>query len=428
MGRASAHKNRAGPLERNTPDRSRPINACWQIVALRRMEIACVRLLSRLLGFFAAQVLILIALCFPHRCARFAGAEPASRAEGTCADVHLSDVEGRCLTRQAAVHMLDPYALEEFVLKHELVLVGFCSADDGRCRLLAPEMQQAAIDGATSGFKFVHIKADNLARAIYGVHAVPTLRFFVHGRMDPEDYAGRRLAADLLDAANARAAKVAQSSARMTQSLIVDLTSASLHDITHNVLDTSLFVLFYMTPCPALLLELEAVAVTFQAHANITVGKLDVVAFPEAVEPYAAHGTPLLVFFGQADPFFGFKPKEVVYADMRVASAMVRFVNRKCGLMEQAVKLDGTMSSHQFDPNTGSLPVSNLLDRIETVCWWRARAAVLDFSPSYTSSLPVSLLPSFLPSLLACSAGHDEQGDADRDAPSWIFTPAGHAF
>ena len=109
MGRASAHKNRAGPLERNTPDRSRPINACWQIVALRRMEIACVRLLSRLLGFFAAQVLILIALCFPHRCARFAGAEPASRAEGTCADVHLSDVEGRCLTRQAAVHMLDPY-------------------------------------------------------------------------------------------------------------------------------------------------------------------------------------------------------------------------------------------------------------------------------------------------------------------------------
>jgi hypothetical protein len=33
------------------------------------------------------------------------------------------------------------------------------------------------------------------------------------------------------------------------------------------------------------------------------------------------------VFYGQADPFFGFKPKEVVYADTRVASSMVCVAN-----------------------------------------------------------------------------------------------------
>ena len=45
------------------------------------------------------------------------------------------------------------------------------------------------------------------------------------------------------------------------------------------------------------------------------------------------------VFFGKADPFFGFKPRELVYADFRVAAAMVKFLNRKCAKEEKLVRL-----------------------------------------------------------------------------------------
>jgi len=156
----------------------------------------------------------------------------------------------------------------------------------------------------------------------------------------------------------------------------VELSDKTLRRITHDSLDTNLFVLYYSTPCPALFLELEAVARTFRGHKNITVAKIDVLQYPAVFEPYAAHGSPLLVFYGKADPFFGFKPKQVIYADVRIASAMVRFVNRKCGLLEELVHVPG-MIEHPHD------------------------AATAD-----STSLP---------------------GEDDRDAPPWVFTPAGHA-
>jgi hypothetical protein len=56
-------------------------------------------------------------------------------------------------------------------------------------------------------------------------------------------------------------------------------------------------VLFYASRCPALALELESVARSFATHKNITVGKLDVLEYPESFDPYEAHGTPLLVWY-----------------------------------------------------------------------------------------------------------------------------------
>ena len=44
------------------------------------------------------------------------------------------------------------------------------------------------------------------ARAIYGISSVPTLRYFIKGRMEEEDYSGRRLAGDMLEATLAKAA------------------------------------------------------------------------------------------------------------------------------------------------------------------------------------------------------------------------------
>jgi hypothetical protein len=48
-------------------------------------------------------------------------------------------------------------------------------------------------------------------------------------------------------------------------------------------------------PCRQLFLELEAVALTFAAHANIKVAKVDVVLYPPAFDRFSSHQTPLLV-------------------------------------------------------------------------------------------------------------------------------------
>jgi len=46
---------------------------------------------------------------------------------------------------------LDPYGLEDFVGKHRAVVVAFCAASAGKCRLLAPEVKKAA-ESTASGF------------------------------------------------------------------------------------------------------------------------------------------------------------------------------------------------------------------------------------------------------------------------------------
>jgi hypothetical protein len=53
-------------------------------------------------------------------------------------------------------------------------------------------------------------------------------------------------------------------------------------------------------PCRQLFLEVEAVAHTFAAHANIKVAKVDVLLYPAAFDRFSSHQTPLLVL----SPFF----------------------------------------------------------------------------------------------------------------------------
>ncbi len=195
---------------------------------------------------------------------------------------------------------LDPYALEDFVLKHQVVMVSFCTADDGKCRLLGPEMSRAASEaGSThSAAKFVNVDVakHSQARVIYGITTVPTLRFFIDGRMQDEDFTGRRLAPDLLQAARERDQKTrTHEPAHDQASQVVELSAAALQKITHTDNDMNLYVLFYTSTCPALSLELEAVARTFKAHKNITVAKLDVLQYPAAFQPYVSYGTPLMV-------------------------------------------------------------------------------------------------------------------------------------
>jgi len=294
------------------------------------------------------------------------------QAQDTCPSGYQSDSEGRCRALAVGVMQLDPYALENYVLKHEVVMVSFCTAADGKCRLLAPELSAAAAETGSTGVQFVSVDIAEhvLARSIYGITTVPTLRFFIKGRMMEEDYRGRRLAADLLEVTVVRAGDVNKSTSDDSgPSQIVELSGTSLRELTHDINDVNLFVLYYSSPCSALFLELEAVARTFTALKNITIAKVDVLQYPEAFDRYALHGTPLMVFYAQADPFFGFKPKQVVYADVRVAPAIVRFLNRKCGLKEVALRMDGMVDD--------------------------------DIAP------------------------HSLPGAEDRDAPSWIFAPAG---
>ena len=46
---------------------------------------------------------------------------------------------------------LNPYELEDFVVNYPAVVVVFCSASAGKCRLLAPEIKKAA-ESTASGF------------------------------------------------------------------------------------------------------------------------------------------------------------------------------------------------------------------------------------------------------------------------------------
>jgi len=109
-------------------------------------------------------------------------------------------------------------------------MVSFCTEDNGKCQLLAPEMHkvqmptaqsrcsraplkcyvvfspmiwgradrhrtccylpraQAAAEGFAAGIRFanVDIEKHRIARNIYGVSAVPTMRVFINGRMSEE--------------------------------------------------------------------------------------------------------------------------------------------------------------------------------------------------------------------------------------------------
>lgn len=60
-------------------------------------------------------------------------------AAGTCAE---GSDEGSCKSDELVVE-LDPYGLEDFVAKNEVVLVSFCDGS-GKCRLLSSEFAKAA--------------------------------------------------------------------------------------------------------------------------------------------------------------------------------------------------------------------------------------------------------------------------------------------
>ena len=250
-----------------------------------------------------ARLLLFLLVCVHER--SIAASTPSGREGNTqsCPSGFQPDGEEGCRAEAGTnshIVNLDPYALEDFVLKHQVVMVSFCTADDGKCRLLGPEMARAASEAGSThtGAKFVNVDVakHSQARVIYGITAVPTLRFFISGRMQDEDYTGRRLADDLLQAARERDQKTrTQEPAHDEASPVVELSAAALQKITHTDNDINLYVLFYTSTCAALSLELEAVARTFKAHKNITVAKLDVLQYPAAFQPYVSYGTPLMV-------------------------------------------------------------------------------------------------------------------------------------
>ncbi|KAJ1480418.1 hypothetical protein T484DRAFT_1956713, partial [Baffinella frigidus] len=238
---------------------------------------------------------------------------------------------------------LNPYGLEDFVGNHPAVVAVFCAASAGKCRLLAPEVQKAAESTAT-GARFVTVDAEEHpeARIIYGIEAYPTIRLFLNGRM-AEEYEGKRLAGDLTAAADKLAEAAALPGGRAggegRASAVVEMTGSSFKAMTHDT-KLNLLVLFYSPEdCGSLALEFEAVARTFEPFSNVTIARIAVQEHPETFDKYSHLGLPAIVFFGQADRYFGFKPKEVVYADLRLAGPMVRFLNRKCATREPLHRL-----------------------------------------------------------------------------------------
>lgn len=137
------------------------------------------------------------------------------------------------------------------------------------------------------------------ARVIYGIETYPTIRFFVNARM-ADEYEGKRLAADIVAAADAQAvaARQARGGTDERASAVVELTASSFKAMTHDG-SLNLLVLFYGAEgCgsaeTALAREYEAVARTFDPFTNVSVARINAQesrpAPPRAALPPAAHG------------------------------------------------------------------------------------------------------------------------------------------
>ena len=133
------------------------------------------------------------------------------------------------------------------------------------------------------------------ARVIYGIETYPTIRFFVNGRM-ADEYEGKRLAADIVAAADTQAvaAQQARGGADERTSAVVELTASSFKAMTHDG-SLNLLVLFYGAEgCggaeTALEREYEAVARTFEPFANVSVARINAQESRPAFPPRAAHG------------------------------------------------------------------------------------------------------------------------------------------
>ena len=237
------------------------------------------------------------------------------------------------------VQDLDPFGLEEHVKIHDVVVVSFC-IKSVPCNVLLEQLS-AASNESSPQIHYARVDAAKYpsVRQIYGITQHPTVRIFRAGLMQAADYKGQPAAAEIRKWAEQHLLAMSTAAHGVASSTARQIDGAELRSL---LLDQTIdaFVMFYVPGCAAvdrMAAELDAVSAAFRVYPAIIVARLDAAAHPAAAAPYAAHGLPAFVFFGRADPFFGFKPRAALYADLRSTPAMIRFLARKCGVVPAAL-------------------------------------------------------------------------------------------
>jgi thioredoxin-like negative regulator of GroEL len=240
-----------------------------------------------------------------------------------------------------SIQHISPFELESMVKIHSIVVASFSVRSD-HCDVMLQQMAQASnIDASKIRYVFVDAAQHPAVRQIYGIVRHPTLKIFVSAKMQPGEYQGPLLADDVhkwavsyrIDTISSLTDSALEAGVAPS-STVLQLSGPQLHTLFLNPA-MDIFVMFYESGCPAvehMAAELATVATAFRDHPTLTIARLDAEAHPDAARAYSAHGLPAFYFFARPDPIFGFRPSGAVYADVRAAPAMTRFLARKRGV------------------------------------------------------------------------------------------------
>ena len=247
---------------------------------------------------------------------------------------------------EGEINHVGPEELEQFVTVNSLVVAVFC-VNSYQCDIARDQVLQASktID---SEIEYLGVDAvrNPEVRQIYGITKYPTLRIFRTGLMQLEDYPGPFTALEIQKWAESfrtsslssrvnRFSKDSEEAAPSATTALSPISIPELQSLFHNT-TIDVFVMFYEADCPAvtrMAAELARVAAAFRDFPTVSIARVDLAdAASDAARAFTVHGLPAFYFFSRPDSVFGFRPGGTVYADLRTAPAMARFLARKCGL------------------------------------------------------------------------------------------------
>ncbi|GJP46373.1 hypothetical protein CLOM_g5667 [Closterium sp. NIES-68] len=224
---------------------------------------------------------------------------------------------------------LTPDNFGDHVGREKAVFIKYYAPWCGHCKKLAPDYEKfASAFRKTSTVVIAKVNCDAHKELCseYRVRGYPTLKWFPAGTDLPDDYDGRREAADMVNWVNDKLGTSVR--VPVSTSHVVALSPATFDSIA---LDPTKHVLveFYAPwcgHCKNLAPIYEQVGAAFKLEKNVVIAKVDADEHKELKDRYGISGFPTLKWFPAGDG-----AEEEDYRGERELLDLVRFVNERAG-------------------------------------------------------------------------------------------------